>query len=159
MRNLTGGQVGLEEPIVNSGAVSGLLITALFRSDTIRTKHICISALYNLMVDPVARKLLLNDEIIWGYTRLALENRSEGIRDVCARALASLSHYQDIRAFLVSQKAMAAVRKICSDIESHTDEILTLRGAAVALRNLTSDADAPHVKVSQSHQSFRAYLN
>jgi hypothetical protein len=131
---------GLEEAITTAGAPSGLLITALFRSDTVGTKEVCIATLFNLMVEPEARKHLLNDETIWGFTRVSIDNDSVPIRSFCSRAVEAISHIQDARPRLIAQKCVQAVARMCSRVEVLSDETVSLRSLAVTLRNLCSDA-------------------
>ncbi len=56
-------QVGTEVTIVKQGAAGGLVMMALFRSDSAATKELCVYALFNLLCDPVSRVGLMREEV------------------------------------------------------------------------------------------------
>ncbi len=56
-------QVGCEVPIVKAGAAGGLVMMALFRSDSTITKELCLCALFNLLCDPTSRMSLMKEEV------------------------------------------------------------------------------------------------
>ena len=49
--------------IVKQGAAGGLVMMALFRSDSAATKELCVYALFNLLCDPVSRVGLMREEV------------------------------------------------------------------------------------------------
>lgn len=58
-----GVQLGLEMTIVSQGAAGGLVMMALFRSDSAVTKELCVVALFNMLCDSSARVGLMREEV------------------------------------------------------------------------------------------------
>jgi hypothetical protein len=49
--------------IVSQGAAGGLVMMALFRSDSAATKELCVAALFNLLCDNQSRVGLMREEV------------------------------------------------------------------------------------------------
>jgi hypothetical protein len=50
--------------IVSQGAAGGLVMMALFRSDSAATKELCVAALFNLLCDNQSRVGLMREEAV-----------------------------------------------------------------------------------------------
>ena len=121
---------------LQDGAASGLIMIALFRSDALETKELCVRALFNLMHDPESRRRLLKDEVVWAFTKLACSDGiNTAVRVMCAQALFSLSLDGETRARVMQQRAMQALALV-----SRVPSAATKRAAAAAIRNLSWDA-------------------
>ncbi len=48
---------------MKQGAAGGLVMMALFRSDSSATKELCVYALFNLLCDPTSRVGLMREEV------------------------------------------------------------------------------------------------
>ena len=59
--------VGSEETIVNQGAISELMIVALVRAITDRTKVVCAQTLMNLLVENTA-DYMIREGLIWALS-------------------------------------------------------------------------------------------
>jgi hypothetical protein len=66
-------ETGTEVTIVKQGAAGGLVMMALFRSDSVGTKELCVYALFNLLCDPTSRVGLMREEV-----RVAVEVNCRG---------------------------------------------------------------------------------
>jgi hypothetical protein len=129
---------GCEQAITQGGGASGLIMIALFQSDTAYTKGVCVSALLNLMTHPACREQLIKEDFVWVLVKLASsDNSDDGTRMVCARALCSLSFSAKGCAKLIDHKAIPAMYMLCRD-----GDVKTQRYVAIALVNLTANAAA-----------------
>ncbi len=55
----------MELKIVKQGVAGGLVMMALFRSDSATTKELCVYALFNLLCDPLSRIGLMREEVAY----------------------------------------------------------------------------------------------
>lgn len=140
---------GGEKNMVEAGAVSTLLITALVTSDQIETKLVCVKALINLQCNETLYKLMVDQGIIWGLSTLALLDESHCKREtekrmvseiltLCAKALCNFSceYAKQMLSSAVAIKAILTLAKHSS--------IDMQRAGATALTNLllqTTDAE------------------
>jgi hypothetical protein len=89
---------GTELGILQCGAVSSLLITALVASDKEETKNICCKCLYNLLSDDACHEPMVREGVLWGFAALCKSSKdpNELVDDVvttrmCSRAFCNLS--------------------------------------------------------------------
>lgn len=130
---------GCEAEMSQNGAASGLVMVALFGSDRMETKALCVRALFNLMSAPDARRALIGEEVVWAFAKLGSMSASEGVgtavKTLCAHALLSLSCDARVRPKVLAQKAITSLTVVAQE-----ESAATRRAVAAALRNLTWDA-------------------
>ena len=89
---------GTEVSIMNCGAVSSLLITALVASDKEETKKICTKCLYNLLSEEKCHKPMVDEGVLWGFAALCKSSTDPNFLTddiattrMCSRAFCNLS--------------------------------------------------------------------
>ena len=89
---------GTELDIMNSGAVSALLITALVASDKEETKKICVKCLYNLLSEGACHKPMVDEGVLWGFAALSKSSTDSTrltpdveVTRICSKAFCNLA--------------------------------------------------------------------
>ena len=89
---------GTELSILDCGAVSALLITALVASDKEETKKICTKCLYNLLSEEKCHKTMVDEGVLWGFAALCKSSTDStrltddvNITRICGRVFCNLA--------------------------------------------------------------------
>mmetsp|Transcript_16939 Transcript_16939/g.34865 ORF Transcript_16939/g.34865 Transcript_16939/m.34865 type:complete len:1291 (+) Transcript_16939:79-3951(+) len=89
---------GTEVDIMNCGAVSALLITALVASDKAETKKICVKCLYNLLSEEACHKPMVDEGVLWGFAALCKSTTDSNaltsdvsVTRICSKAFCNLA--------------------------------------------------------------------
>jgi hypothetical protein len=95
--------VGSEETIVNQGAISELMIVALVRAITDRTKVVCAQTLMNLLVENTA-DYMIREGLIWALSELSKLKGYPGVVRAAAVAFAVIVRSTHSRKRLIQEK-------------------------------------------------------
>eukprot|EP00946_MAST-07B_sp_MAST-7B-sp1_P004016 g4016.t1 len=95
--------VGSETTIVNQGAISELMIVALVRAITDRTKVVCAQTLMNLLVEKTA-DYMIREGLIWALSELSKLKGYPGVVRAAAVAFAVIVSSSNSRKRLIQEK-------------------------------------------------------
>jgi hypothetical protein len=95
--------VGSEETIVNQGTISELMIVALVRAITDRTKVVCAQTLMNLLVENTA-DYMIREGLIWALSELSKLKGYPGVVRAAAVAFAVIVSSAHSRKRLIQEK-------------------------------------------------------